>query len=182
MTKDEKLPAKSSSDSALLASTQQLNRELLKQESTELLNQLAAETNLEKTQDLTYLFNINHSKKALLRQETLDDTMDQVIGELSNRVKDNPDEFDTDMLLKTATTIQSIMEKNSMQVTNPEPKPLIQLNKTDININQPQEDSDPLLKNLSAASRKNVSAFMANLFKNAEEAEIVASPEETEHE
>ena len=167
---DEKLPVELKQESALPSSLN-LNRELLKQESTELLNQLAAETDLNKTQDLTYLFNVNHSKKAMLRQETLDDTMDQVISELSSRVKDNPDEFDNEMLLKTATTIQNIMEKNATQTASPENKPLIQLNKTDININQTQEETDPALKGLSAASRKNVSAFMANLFKNSAETE-----------
>ena len=167
---DEKLPVELKQESALPSSLN-LNRELLKQESTELLNQLAAETDLNKTQDLTYLFNVNHSKKAMLRQETLDDTMDQVISELSSRVKDNPDEFDNEMLLKTATTIQNIMEKNATQTASPENKPLIQLNKTDININQAQEETDPALKGLSAASRKNVSAFMANLFKNSAETE-----------
>lgn len=170
---DEKLPVELKQESALPSSIS-LNRELLKQESTELLNQLTAETDLTKTQDLTYLFNINHSKKAMLRQETLDDTMDQVISELSNRVKDNPDEFDNEMLLKTATTIQNIMEKNATQTATPENKPLIQLNKTDININQNKEEVDPTLQGLSAAGRKNVSAFMANLFKSSSTTETDA--------
>lgn len=170
---DENKPVVTESAELIPVDSTTLNREVLKQESTALLAQLAQETNLEKTQDLTYLFNVNHSKKAMLRQETLDDTMDCVVGELHHRVKDKPDEFDTETLLKTANTIQTIMEKNAMQVTSPDSKPLIQLNKTDININQPQEETDPMLKGLSATERKNVGAFFSTLFKTPTEATTV---------
>lgn len=152
--------------STALAISNQDNKELLKQESTALLAQITAESNIEKTKDLTYLFNINHSKKAMLRQETLDDTMDSVVNELNSRVKNNPDEFDTDTLLRTATTIQTIMEKNAAQVASPTEKPLIQLNKTDININKTDNETDPIVKGLTTAEKKNVSAFMSTLFKN----------------
>lgn len=153
-------------EATTLPATDLANKELLKQESSALLAQITVETNLEKTKDLTYLFNINHSKKAMLRQETLDDTMDSVVNEISSRVKNNPDEFDTDTLLKTATTLQTIMEKNAAQVLNSGDKPLIQLNKTDININQAEEISDPIVKGLSTTEKKNVSAFMSTLFKS----------------
>lgn len=165
--KDELAIVGAPTESAGLSISDVDNKELLKQESTALLAQITAESNLEKTKDLTYLFNVNHSKKALLRQETLDDTMDSVVNELNSRVKNNPDEFDTDTLLKTATTIQTIMEKNAAQVLAPAEKPLIQLNKTDINISQTDEEADPIVKGLTSAEKKNVSAFMSSLFKNA---------------
>ena len=163
MSEDSKSISTASAELIPVNSTN-LNKDLLKQESTALLAKLTQETNIEKTQDLTYLFNINHSKKAMLRQETLDDTMDYVVSEINNRVKNNPDEFDTETLLKTATTVQTIMEKNAMQTTVQEDRPLIQLNRTDVNINASAETGDPILKGLSASERKHVSTFMSTLF------------------
>lgn len=136
-------------------------RAALKQESAQLLTKLTQETNIDKTRDLTYLFNVNHSKKAMLRQQKLDEIMDNVVDELGDRVEQHPEEFDTDTLIKTATTLQNIMEKNAMQVNTPaEQPPLIQLQKTDININTTEESA---AKGLTSAQRKNVNSFISGL-------------------
>lgn len=136
-------------------------REALKQESAQLLVKLTQETNIDKTRDLTYLFNVNHSKKAMLRQQKLDEIMDNVVDELGDRVEQHPEEFDTDTLIRTATTLQNIMEKNAMQVNTPvEQPPLIQVQKTDININTTEESA---VKGLNSTQRKNVNSFLSGL-------------------
>ena len=87
--------------------------------------------------------------------------MDNVVDELGDRVEQHPEEFDTDTLIRTATTLQNIIEKNAMQVNTPgEQPPLIQVQKTDININTTEESA---VKGLNSTQRKNVNSFLSGL-------------------
>jgi hypothetical protein len=141
-------------------------KQALNQEANGLLIKLSQETNLEKTNDLTYLFNVNHAKKAMARQTTLDEVMDSMVDNWHDRVVNHPDEMDNDTLLKGMNTIQTIMEKNSMAVNNnPEPKTLIQVNKTEntVNITPEPKEAAPL----TTQQRKNIDSFIANALRGA---------------
>ena len=74
MTKDEVKEQEletSAEDDASSESTAliELNTADLNKESLALINQIIAETDVEKTKDLTYLFNINQNKKTMVRMD-----------------------------------------------------------------------------------------------------------------
>ena len=154
--------------------------EKLNSESGQLLTQLANEVDVQKTADLTMLFNINHQKKAMIRQEKLDDVMDALVDNLADRAINHRDEFDNDTLLRATNTIHTIMEKNSMTINqNPQTPPLITVTHNEVNIGGDAQE-DEAKKPLNSSSRKNVADFIQKSLKsmlgNKEEVEIIDMP------
>ena len=151
------------SNELALAEQEAKNKELLKKESVELLNKISTEIDVEKTKDLTYLFNLNHNKKAMLRQNKLDDLMDNLVDNAADRWKNHPDEMDNDTMIKAMTTVQTIMEKNAaMAASNPEPKQLIQVQHNEVNIN-----TEPTKPELTREQRKNVDSVVSKILQKA---------------
>ena len=147
-----------------LAEQEQKNRELLKQESAELLKKISTEVDVEKAKDLTYLFNLNHNKKAMLRQDKLNDLMDTLVDNATDRWTNHPDEIDNETLIRAMTTVQGIMEKNAATATsNPEPKQLIQVQHNEVNINS----TEPSKPELTREQRKNVDSVISKILQNA---------------
>lgn len=163
-------------------------KQTLNNESSALLNELSTTSDIEKTRDLTYLFNINNSKKAMVRQDSLNDVMDELVDCFKDRVVNHRDEFDNDTLIKGMSTIQGIMDKNTtIAKADPEPTNLIQINKTETNITVSTDDSKP---QLTIQQRKDIDAVLSKVMKkiidtdNAEskviDAEIVETKEPTD--
>ena len=65
----------------------------LNAESLDILNQIIEAEDIDKTKDLTYLFNINQNKKTMVRIDSLSNLQDKLVGLLSNRVTERPDEM-----------------------------------------------------------------------------------------
>ena len=67
--------------------------ESLNKESMDLINQIIAEGDLEKSKDLTYLFNINQNKKTMVRINKLSDLLDTMTQQALVRFTNKPDEI-----------------------------------------------------------------------------------------
>ena len=109
-------------------------------ESKDLLNKLIVETDIEKTKDLTYLFNVNQNKKTMVRVDKLSQLMDTLTDQAIKRYQDRPDEISNQELFLGLKTIQDIIEKSRRQVMGADEKPLIQINQqnNDFSGTQPQ--------------------------------------------
>ena len=98
-------PAKTSPESeenALVAiDTQGLNADSL-----EILNQIIAEQDTEKSKDLTYLFNQNQNKKTMVRLDSLSLLQDKLVGLLSKRVTERPDEMSNQEVMQALKIVQ----------------------------------------------------------------------------
>lgn len=110
----------------------------LNAESLEILNEIIAveSTNIDKTKDLTYLFNQNQNKKTMVRLDSLSNLQDKLVGLLSKRVIDRPDEMSNQEVMQALKIVQDIMDrstKNVMGVDNQ--APLIQINQQDNSVN-----------------------------------------------
>lgn len=160
-------------------------KQALKVESEELLVELSKTQDPQKNKDLTYLFQLNNSKKAMLRQNKINELMDNTVDKLVDRVEKHSDEIPTETLIKIATTAQGIIDRNTL-ITAPSQEPnLIQINKHETTINVNQEASED--KVLTSQQRKNidsvVSKILGNVLKNSEvnpKEEVVLEADVTE--
>ena len=164
VTVEESLPAE------LTEEQKDRIKQALKVESEELLVELSKTQDPQKNKDLTYLFQLNNNKKAMLRLNKINELMDNTVDKLTDRVEKYSDEIPTETLIKIATTAQGILDRNTLITTPSQEQNLIQINKheTTINVNpEAQED-----KKLTSQQRKNidsvVSKILGNVLRNSE--------------
>jgi len=179
VTTEEALPAE------LTEEQKEKIKQALKVESEELLVELSKTQDPQKNKDLTYLFQLNNSKKAMLRQNKINELMDNTVDKLTDRVENHSDEIPTDTLIKIATTAQGILDRNTLIATPNQEQNLIQINKHETTINVNQEASED--KKLTSQQRKNidsvVSKILGNVLKNSEaqpEEEVILEADVTE--
>ena len=107
----------------------------LNAESLNILNQIIAAEDVDKTKDLTYLFNINQNKKTIVRIDSLSNLQDKLVGLLSNRVTERPDEMSNQEVMQALKVVQDIIERGTKQITGQNEQPLIQINQQTNSVN-----------------------------------------------
>ena len=127
--KEIKTEASSESNALIAINTNDLN-----QESLTILNQIIAESDIEKTKDLTYLFNVNQNKKTMVRMDNLSKLQDLLVSEYSRRIEEKPDEISNQEIIASLKTIQDILERGQKTIAAEPEKPLIQINTQTNNI------------------------------------------------
>lgn len=153
----------------------------LNKESKELLNKIIAEADLDKTKDLTYLFNINQNKKTMVRVDKLSELLDTITNQAMARFTARPDEISNQELLQSLKTVSDLIERGQKQVSEPVPQPLIQINQQNNEINVDGAQSG--LSGLNRDSREKVkNAVLALLqgIKQPQPADVVDVEEDEE--
>ena len=107
----------------------------LNAESLNILNQIIAAEDIDKTKDLTYLFNVNQNKKTMVRIDSLSNLQDKLVGLLSNRVTERPDEMSNQEVMQALKVVQDIIERGIKQITGQNEQPLIQINQQTNSVN-----------------------------------------------
>ena len=107
----------------------------LNAESLDILNQIIAAEDVDKTKDLTYLFNINQNKKTMVRIDSLSNLQDKLVGLLSSRVTERPDEMSNQEVMQALKVVQDIIERGTKQITGQNEQPLIQINQQTNSVN-----------------------------------------------
>ena len=107
----------------------------LNAESLSILNQIIVAEDIDKTKDLTYLFNINQNKKTMVRIDSLSNLQDKLVGLLSNRVTERPDEMSNQEVMQALKVVQDIIERGTKQITGQNEQPLIQINQQTNSVN-----------------------------------------------
>ena len=107
----------------------------LNAESLNILNQIIAAEDIDKTKDLTYLFNINQNKKTMVRIDSLSNLQDKLVGLLSNRDTESPDEMSNQEVMQALKVVQDIIERGTKQITGQNEQPLIQINQQTNSVN-----------------------------------------------
>ena len=170
VTTEETLPAE------LTEEQKEKIKQALKVESEELLVELSKTQDPQKNKDLTYLFQLNNSKKAMLRQNKINELMDNTVDKLTDRVENHSDEIPTDTLIKIATTAQGILDRNTLIATPNQEQNLIQINKHETTINVNQESSED--KKLTSQQRKNIDSVVSKILGNVLKSSDVQPEEE----
>ncbi len=154
----------------------------LNQESLELLTQIIAEKDEDKTRDLTYLFNVNQNKKTMVRMDKLSGLQDGLVDQFVKRIAERPDEISNKELMDGLRIVQDIIERGQKQVSGvDQPMPMIQVNQQNTSINVGTEGNE-----LNRESRERVKnavlGFLSGLTTQTPtqtQAYIEVEPEET---
>ena len=112
-----------------------VNADDLNQESLALINQIIAESDIEKTKDLTHLFNINQNKKTMIRIDKLSGLQDHLVDQFAKRIAERPDEISNKELMDGIRIVQDIIERGQKQVEGVTQTPLIQFNQQNNSVN-----------------------------------------------
>ena len=144
-----------------------VNADDLNRESLNLINQLIAEQDIERTKDLTHLFNINQNKKTMIRIDKLSGLQDNLVDQLVRRISERPDEISNKELMDGLKIVQDIIERGQKQVEGVDQTPLIQINQqtNSVNIGDTQT-------NLNRESREKVKNAVLSLLNNLGKAPV----------
>ena len=136
----------------------------LNAESLDILNQIIAAEDIDKTKDLTYLFNINQNKKTMVRIDSLSNLQDKLVGLLSNRVTERPDEMSNQEVMQALKVVQDIIERGTKQITGQNEQPLIQINQQTNSVNVGDETAG-----LNRDSRDKVKRAIMSILDNVKD-------------
>lgn len=143
-----------------------VNAEDLNKESLTLINQIIAESDIEKTKDLTHLFNINQNKKTMIRIDKLSGLQDHLVDQFAKRIAERPDEISNKELMDGIRIVQDIIERGQKQVEGVAQTPLIQFNQQNNSVNI-GEDSTQLSKESRDRVKNAVLSLLSGLSKAA---------------
>ena len=142
-----------------------VNAEDLNKESLELINQIIAESDIEKTKDLTYLFNINQNKKTMIRIDKLSGLQDDLVQQFARRISERPDEISNKELMDGIKIVQDIIERGQKQVAGVTETPLIQINQQNNEVNIGDSATAGLSRESRDKVKSAVTALLGNLMK-----------------
>ena len=137
----------------------------LNAESLDILNQIIEAEDIDKTKDLTYLFNINQNKKTMVRIDSLSNLQDKLVGLLSNTVTERPDEMSNQEVMQALKVVQDIIERGTKQITGQNEQPLIQINQQTNSVNVGDEAAG-----LNRDSRDKVKRAIMSILDNVKDA------------
>jgi hypothetical protein len=159
-SEDESTQATASSGALVALDTAGLN-----QESLSLINQLIAESDLEKTKDLTHLFNINQNKKTMIRIDKLSGLQDNLVDQFAKRIAERPNEISNKELMDGIKIVQDIIERGQKQVEGVNQAPLIQFNQQNNSVNLGEESGSALSRESRDKVKNAVLALLNGLNK-----------------
>ena len=130
----------------------------LNEESLALIEKIIAETDEQKTKDLTHLFNINQNKKTMVRVNKLNNLLDTITDQALTRFTQKPDEISNKELFDGLKIIQDLIERGHKQVSGIGEMPLIQVNQQTNEVNIGESSNT-----LNRDSRERVKSAVLNL-------------------
>lgn len=170
ITGSEEDGAQTSSTALTVVNADDLNRESLA-----LINQIIAESDIEKTKDLTHLFNINQNKKTMIRIDKLSGLQDNLVDQFARRIAERPDEISNKELMDGIRIVQDIIERGQKQVEGVNQTPLIQFNQQNNSVNI-GENGQQLNKESRDRVKNAVLSLLSGLTKPVSSDVIVESP------
>lgn len=136
-----------------------------------LTKQILSETDESKSKDLIHLFNLNQSKKNVLRSTKYSDMLELVIKQMIERITKTPDNFSNDDLLKFFAAVNTALGKINDSIGQIDETPAIQINNnTQINV----QSEDKLSREEKERTIDAVKALLAQM-NNIQEAEFTES-------
>lgn len=141
-----------------------INTEKIDNNTKDLAVKILEEESDVETKKMIQLFNLNQSKKNVIRVLKLSQLLDRIYDQMIARVENRPGEFSNDDLMKYVTTIQSAIDKANKSLDLVQETPAIQMN-TQINIMNDGEQFD-------RESRDRISKAVESILKRAKDTGI----------
>jgi hypothetical protein len=149
-------------------------REELNKESLALISQIVEETSIEKTKDLTHLFNVNQNKKTMIRLNKLSDLMDVITDQAVTRFSTRPDEISNQDLMSSLKTVQDLIERGTKQTSGVQETPLIQINQQTNEVNVNADSGQNLGRDSRERVKNAVNTLLAGLLQQQQaDADII---------
>lgn len=101
----------------------------------EVAQQIINETDLDRVKDLTHLFNLNQSKKNVLRIMRLNGLLDKVSDQMIERFEERPGEFSNADLLNYMQVVQASIDRANKSLNLVNEAPAISLNQNNVTVN-----------------------------------------------
>jgi hypothetical protein len=134
----------------------------------DIAEQIVKEEDFNKVKDLTALFNLNQSKRNVIRVMKLNSLLDKVSDSMIERFKNRPGEFSNKDLLDYMTTVQNAIDRANKSLDLTETPPTISLNQqNNVNINVSAAD------NLDRDSKERITAAIKAILAKAKEEDII---------
>ena len=141
-----------------------LNTDKIDNNTNEIASRILEEENEDETKKMIKIFNLNQSKKNVVRVLKLSKLLDCIYDQMIARVESRPGEFSNEDLMKYVTTIQSAIEKANKSLDLVQEAPAIGIG-TQINIVNQGEVFD-------RESREKILRAVESISKRAKEAGI----------
>lgn len=150
-----------------------VSSQTLDDKNQKLVRRIVEEEDSREIKDLLQQFNLNHTKKQVVRSAIFDQLLDQITDQMQERLIKRGDQFSNKDLLDYMNTINASVDKTQKQMQEVDAIPVIQVNQQTNNIVVgPQLDRE---------SRERVTSAIEMLMKRLEENKIesVEIPEAT---
>ena len=158
-------------------------REELNKESLALISKIVEETSIEKTKDLTHLFNVNQNKKTMIRLNKLSDLMDVITDQAVTRFSTRPDEISNQDLMSSLKTVQDLIERGTKQTSGVQETPLIQINQQTNEVNVNADSGQNLGRDSRERVKNAVNTLLAGLLQQQQQADAdIVYEDKTEEE
>jgi hypothetical protein len=144
----------------------------LNAESAALIEKIIAESDEQKSKELTQLFNANQNKKTMVRVNKLSDLLDTITDQALTRFTQRPDEISNKELFDGLKIVQDLIERGQKQVSNASEAPLIQFNQQNNEVNL----GGTSVNNLNRDSRERVKSAVLSLLAGISNAQEVQEP------
>lgn len=151
----------------------------LQQEEAEVAHRIIEERDIDKVKDLAHLFNLNQSKKNLLRVIKLNSLLDKVSDQMIERFEKTPGAFSNKDLLDYMQVTQAAIDRANKSLELIDETPAIQLQQNNqVNIN--------VVDTLDRESRERITDAVKAILQRAKTIQsqgndiIVENPEEQE--
>ncbi len=139
----------------------------------EVLAKLMKEDDLDKTKDLTHLFNVYQTKRNALRINALNDVQDALVRQMLERLEKYPDNFNNKDIADWMKTVQMVMDTNNEKVEQLDSIPTIKYQQNNqVNVN--------VIDGLSRESREKITNVLEALMNNINNEEDVTVLEDDE--
>lgn len=99
-----------------------------------LVAQIVEETDSKEIKDLLQQFNLNHTKKQIVRSAVFDQLMDHITDQMQERITKRGDQFSNKDLLDYLNTINASIDKTQKQIQEVDAIPVIQVTQQTNNI------------------------------------------------
>lgn len=129
-----------------------------------LINKISETTNTEELEELYQQFNINNTKKNVIRVSQLNRLLDKVNAEAEERITKRPDQISNKEMLDYMNAISNQIDRSQKIVDNIKDITNVQVNNTQntVNINMNNENSIPTL---NRESRDKITNLITEILK-----------------
>lgn len=138
-----------------------------KDKQLDVIQKIIEEEDADKVKDLTHLFNINQTKREIIRLNALNDVQDALVNQMMERLKNTPDNFNNSDISSWLKVVQGAMDSSQKNIGQVDAVPTITYQQNNqININPISE--------LSKESRDKISDVLQKILQsNNEDKNIV---------